>query len=263
MTSSNRLAGKVAVITGGASGIGWGVAQRYLEEGARVVLGDRNEDLLATRAPLLGDDGITCTGDVTNEADVARLVEAAVTRFGRLDIGVNCAGLGAFAPIHEQTVEQWDHVLDINLKGVFLSVKHESKAMLAAGNGGAIINIASINARQPAQGMSAYCVSKAGVEMLTRVAAMELASHGIRVTGIAPGLIETPLTAFASVPGMREEFLENIPAGRSGQPIDIANAALFLASDEATFVNGDTLVVDGGELTMRYPRLFKLFGLES
>ncbi len=259
MASGNRLAGKVAVITGGASGIGWGVAQRYLEEGARVVLGDRNEDLLATRASALGDDGITCTGEVTDEADVARLIEATMTRFGRLDIGVNCAGLGTYAPIHEQTVEQWDMVLNINLKGVFLSIKHESKAMLAAGNGGAIINIASINARQPAHGMSAYCASKAGVEMLTRVAAMELAPHGIRVTGIGPGLIDTPLTAFGGVPGIREEFLENIPAGRTGQPLDIANAALFLASDEATFVNGDTLFVDGGELTMRYPQLNKLF----
>jgi NAD(P)-dependent dehydrogenase (short-subunit alcohol dehydrogenase family) len=255
----DRLAGKVAVITGGASGIGWGVAQRYIEEGARVVIGDRNEALLAERADALGDNGTTCAGDVTSEADLARLVSTAVDTFGRLDIGVNCAGLGTFAPIHEQTEEQWDQVLDINLKGVFFSIKHEARAMLAGGHGGAIINIASINARQPAQGMSAYCASKAGVEMMTRVAAMELGPHGIRVTGIGPGLIDTPLTSmFNMVPGMREEFIENIPAGRTGQPRDIANAALFLASDDAEWVNGDTLFVDGGELTMRYPRMFAL-----
>ncbi len=258
MTLDQRLVGKVAVITGGASGIGWAVAQRYIEHGARVVIGDRNEDLLAQRADALGDSGTTCSGDVTTEADVARLIDTAVSTYGRLDVGVNCAGLGTFSPIHLQTEEQWDQVMDINLKGVFFAVKHESRAMLAAGNGGSIINIASINARQPAQGMSAYCASKAGVEMITKCAAMELGAHGIRVNAIAPGLIDTPLTASFFATTLHDEFVENAPMGRAGKPSDIASAALFLASDDAEWVTADTMIVDGGALTMRYPRMFAL-----
>ena len=128
--------------------------------------------------------------------------------------------------------------------------------MIAQGDGGVIVNIASINARQPGEGMSAYCCAKAGVEMFTRVAAMELAGHGIRVTAIGPGLIDTPLTApIMGVPAIRDEYLENIPAGRVGTPEDVANAALFLVSDEASWVSGTTLFVDGAELTKRYPEL--------
>jgi 3-oxoacyl-[acyl-carrier protein] reductase len=256
---SERLAGMVAVITGGASGIGREIARRYVAEGARVVLGDRNAVMLAEASAELGDACATAEMDVTVEGDIARLVEQAATSFGRLDIGVNCAGLGTFAPIVAQEEAQWDLVLDICLKGIFLSIKHEARRMMAEGHGGAIVNIASINARQPAEGMSAYCAAKAGVEMLTRVAAMELGPSGIRVTGIGPGLIDTPLTQYQrDNPAVRDAYLATIPMGRVGTTRDIANAAVFLASEDASWVSGDTLFVDGAELTKMYPEMMKL-----
>lgn len=254
-----RLEERVAVITGGASGIGREIARRYVAEGARVCLGDVNEALLAEAADELGDACATAVTDVTDEAAVERLVATAVDAFGRLDLGVNCAGVGGLAPITDLAVEQWDQVVDICLKGVFLATKHEARAMVAAGNGGAIVNIASINARQPAEGMAAYCSAKAAVEMFTRVAAMELGPQGIRVAGIGPGLIDTPLTAFQqALPAFRQAYLDSIPMGRVGTPSDVADAAVFLASDEASWVSGDTLFVDGAELTRAYPRMLDL-----
>jgi NAD(P)-dependent dehydrogenase (short-subunit alcohol dehydrogenase family) len=253
---------KTAVITGGASGIGREIARRFVADGMRVVLGDLNESLLKEAQSELGADACEIERcDVTVEADVANLV----ARAGVPDIGVNCAGLGALAAITDHAVEQWDLVLDVCLKGVFLSVKHEAAAMQAAGQPGVIINIASINARQPAQGMAAYCSAKAGVEMLTRVAALELGPAGIRVCGIGPGLIDTPLTEYTkAMPQFRDGYLENIPAGRVGTTTDIASAAAFLASDAASWISGDTLFVDGGSLTRGYPMMLDIVrGLTS
>jgi NAD(P)-dependent dehydrogenase (short-subunit alcohol dehydrogenase family) len=249
---------KTAVITGGASGIGREIARRFAKDGMRVVLGDLNESLLADAQSELGADVCDVERcDVTVEADVERLV----ARAGVPDVAVNCAGLGALAPITAHPVEQWDLVLDVCLKGVFLSVKHEAAAMQAAGRPGVIINIASINARQPAQGMAAYCSAKAGVEMLTRVAALELGPAGIRVCGIGPGLIDTPLTEYTKVlPQFRDGYLENIPAGRVGTTADIASAAAFLASDDASWISGDTLFIDGASLTRGYPMMLDIAG---
>jgi NAD(P)-dependent dehydrogenase (short-subunit alcohol dehydrogenase family) len=260
-----RLQDKVAVVTGGASGIGRAIAERYVAEGARVVLFDVNKDLLAEVAGGLGDDVCaTVAGDVTQEDDIAGLVATAVERFGRLDIGVNSAGVGGFSAIVDHPVEEWDRIVDICMKGVFLSIKHQAKQMVTQGDGGVIINLASINARQAGEGMAAYCSAKAAVEMLTKCAAMELGQHQVRVCGIGPGLVDSPLTAFqAEFPQLREAYLHNIPMGRSGQPSDIADAALFLASDEASWVTGTTLFVDGAELTREYPRFFDIFGMQS
>ena len=253
-----RLEGKVALITGGASGIGLGIARRFLSEGAQVMLADVNEDAARQHAEELGDGCAFVQADLVGEDGAAAMVRSTVERFGRVDIGINAAGIGALAPIVDQTIEQWNAVLDLDLRGVFLSTKHEARQMIAQGDGGAIVNIASVNARQPAEGMSAYCSAKAGVEMFTRVAAMEFAPDNIRVTAIGPGLIDTPLTTpLMGVPGVRDEYLENIPAGRVGTPDDIAAAALFLVSDDATWVTGDTLFVDGAELTKRYPAVLK------
>ncbi len=254
-----RLEGRVAAITGGASGIGLATAERYAEEGARLVLADRNEDALAEAAKRFGDGCTTLAGDVRDEAHQQALADLAVSHFGQLDIGVNCAGIGTVAPIDEHPIESWNDVLGICLTGVFLSIKHQSRVMKQAGRGGVIVNIASINARVPGHGMAAYCSAKAGVEMLTRVAAMELAPEGIRVAGIGPGFVDTPLTGFAkAIPGIREAYLETIPLGRAGAPRDVANAALFLASDDASWVTGDTLFVDGAELTKSYPEILRL-----
>ena len=253
-----RLEGKVALITGGASGIGLGIARRFLSEGAQVMLADINDDAARQHAEELGAGCASVQADLVAEEGAAAMVQSTVERFARVDIAINAAGIGALAPIVDQTIEQWNAVLDLDLRGVFLSTKHEARQMIAQGDGGAIVNIASVNARQPAEGMSAYCTAKAGVEMFTRVAAMEFAPHNIRVTAIGPGLIDTPLTGpLMGIPGLRDEYLENIPAGRVGTPDDIAAAALFLVSDDATWVTGDTLFVDGGELTKRYPAVLR------
>ncbi len=259
--TGNRLEGRVAVITGGASGIGRAVAEAYLAQGASVVLSDRNAELCRAADAELGDRCATSVGDVTVEADVERLVATAVESFGRLDVGVNCAGFATLAPVIDHELAAWQDVIGTCLTGVFLSVKHEARTMAALGNGGAIINIASINARQPGEGMAAYCSAKAAVEMLTRVAAMELGPQGIRVTGIGPGLVDTPLTAYQrDMPAFRQAYLDNTPLGRVGTTADIAGAAVFLASDDASWVTGTTLFVDGGALTRAYPRMLDLLG---
>jgi NAD(P)-dependent dehydrogenase (short-subunit alcohol dehydrogenase family) len=248
----------VAVVTGAASGIGQGVARRFAAEGARLVLGDIDLDGLEAMAAELGADRCTTVrSDVTSEGDMAALAAAGPERFGRLDAVVANAGGGAFAPILEHALEDFRRIVELCLTGVFLTVKHTAAAMVAAGNGGSIITIASINAVQPARGMSAYCSAKAGVAMFSEVAALELGPHGIRVNAIAPGLVETPATSsFFQMPGVVEEFVENTTMGRFAQPADIAALATFLASDEASFVSGCLYPVDGGALTGRYPNLF-------
>lgn len=260
----DRLRERVAVITGGASGIGRETARRFVAEGARVVLGDRNEALLAEARAELGAACATAVCDVRREPEVEALAELALSRFGRLDAAVNSAGLGGLAPLLDHPLETWNEVLEICLTGVFLSVKHEARCMARSGGGGAIVNIASINARQPAEGMAAYCAAKAGVEMLTRVAAMELAPRGIRVCGIGPGFVETPLTSFAkALPAVHDAYLKSIPLGRPGRPRDVADAALFLVSDEASWVSGDTLFVDGAELTRAYPEMLRILAAQG
>ncbi len=255
----SRLDGKVAVITGGGSGIGLETARRFVAEGARVVLGDLDPAKLHAATEELGDACRTAAGDVRDEPDVERLVRTATDEFGRLDLAVNCAGLGGLSPITETALADWDLVVGTCLTGLFLSVKHEARAMQAGGHGGAIVNIASINATVPAEGMAAYCSAKAGVEMLTRVAALELGPAGIRVAGIGPGLVDTPLTAYQrDMPAFRAAYLEEIPLGRVGTTADIAAAAAFLASDDASWVSGATLWVDGGEHARGYPRMLDL-----
>jgi NAD(P)-dependent dehydrogenase (short-subunit alcohol dehydrogenase family) len=220
-----------------------------------VVIGDRNQVLLEEVHTAIGADRCaTAVIDVTQEPDLERLVSLARERYGRLDIAVNSAGIGTLGPVHDHPAESWRAVIDVCLTGVFLAVKHEARAMLDQGGGGVIVNLASIYGRQPGEGMVAYCCAKAGVEMLTRVAALELGPRGVRINAIAPGFVETPMTA-PTQPKSRTAYIDAIPLGRPGQPDDIARAALFLASDDAAWFNGETLVVDGGEVHREAPRL--------
>ena len=256
-----QLDGKAALITGGASGIGLAAAKRFAEEGAQVALVDRNADGAAEAAREIGSQAMAITGDVTNEDDVANMVASCVDRFGRLDIAFNNAGIGGFSPIQDYPLAQFQQVIDVCLTGVFLCIKHESKHLIEQGEGGSIINTASLNSIQATEGLSAYCSAKAGVAMLTKVSALELGRHGIRVNSIGPGLIRTPLTqGLRDIPELEEAFAHEAPLGRIGEPEDVAQLALWLASDASSLMTGQTVQLNGGADINKYPPLFEFFG---
>jgi len=263
-TKNLPLENKVAFITGGASGIGRAIAYAYVNAGAKVILVDLNTDLLNTAKQQLKDACDIITADVSKESGIEQAVTTGVNRFGRIDISVNSAGLGTYALIPDLPEEEWDKVQNICLKGVFLCMKHETSQMMKQKTGGVIINISSLNSEQPGEGNAAYCAAKAGVNMLTRVGAMEMGPHNIRVCGIAPGLVFTPLTdPIKEMPLLNDAYLDNIPLRRSGTVEDIANMALFLASDQASWITGTTFFVDGGASTKRYPEFPKIFAQMS
>jgi len=258
---SGRLDGKVAIITGGASGIGRASALTFLREGARVVIGDLNEASIGETAALARADGsgdrlASLRADVSAERDVAALVELAVDRFGGLDCIFNNAGVGgAFGPIGETAADEWDFTFAVLVRGVFLGIKHASNRMKAQGRGGSIINTASVAGINGGGGPHAYSAAKAAVANLTRAVSSELAGDRIRVNAIAPGMIRTPLAV-----GQREEAWNRLVRDRQpwpepGMPQHIADAALFLASEESRFITGQVLVVDGG-LSAMGPDLF-------
>ena len=252
----DMLKNKGAVVTGAASGIGKAIAAAFIEAGADVLLCDLNANTLETTARELGNRAIGRVTDVSDESQVEGAMRAAREAFGSLDIVVNCAGFGAIAPLIELTGDKWRSVHAVTLGGVFYGVKHGARQMLEQGHPGVIINISSVNGRQPGEGQAAYCAAKAGVDMLTRCSALELGGRGIRVVGIAPGLVETPLTRHElENPSMRELFLSVIPMQRAVEAEEIAAAAVFLASDLATSINGETIAIDGGSLTRGYPAL--------
>jgi NAD(P)-dependent dehydrogenase (short-subunit alcohol dehydrogenase family) len=253
--ASSRFVDKSAVVTGAASGIGLAIARRLVDEGCRVVAADMNAERLATVVQELGEAAVPFTADTRSEAQVEAMVAAALERFGRLDLGFNCAGIGRGGEIADLLEEDWDATIDTTLKGVFLCVKYEARAMLRSG-GGAIVNIGSLNGQVPMAGGGAYAIAKAGVEMLSRNAALELATSGIRVNTIAPGLTDTPATAFIhQVPDVEAAYMERIPMRRWARPEEIAAAALFLASDEAGYISGANLGIDGAWMTSGYPDL--------
>ncbi|WP_245446353.1 SDR family NAD(P)-dependent oxidoreductase [Mesorhizobium kowhaii] len=256
------LQGKSAVVTGAASGIGKAIAKAFIETGASVLLCDLNAKAVDEAARELGDRAIGRVIDVSDESQVEGAMRAAREAFGGLDIVVNCAGFGAIAPLTELTGDKWKSVQAVTLGGVFYGVKHAARQMLEQGRSGVIINISSVNGRQPGEGQVAYCAAKAGVDMITRCGALELGGRGIRVVGIAPGLVETPLTRKElEDPEMRELFLGIVPMKRPVAAEEIAAAAVFLASDHARSINGDTIAIDGGSLTRGYPAL--LTGLKK
>lgn len=256
MNADRRFENRTAVVTGGASGIGLAATRRLVTEGASVVIGDISEDALAAARAELGDAALTQVVDVRNEAQVAGLVQVAVAQLGSIDLAVNAAGAAALAPITELTDSEWDDTIDICLKGVFLAVKHEARAMREQGKPGAIVNVASLNAHVPLYAGAAYACAKAGVEMLTRNAALELSPDKIRVNTVSPGLTDTPMTApMRAVEGVYDAYFERIPMRRAGTPEEMAAAALFLLSEDAGYISGSNLVVDGAWETTGYPDL--------
>ena len=253
-----NLTGKVALVTGAASGIGRAITERFVADGAQVVAGDISQEGLDLLRTELGDAVNTYLCDVTQEEDVANLAAFGISSFGHIDIVVANAGAGTYGLITELPLSEWRRIIDLCLTGVFLTLKYGGAVI---SDGGSIINIASLNAIQPSRGMSAYCAAKAGVSMLTQVAAMELGPRGVRVNTIAPGLVETNATSgMFAVPVVIQEFVENATLSRFAQPDEIASVASFLASDESSYMSASFVSVDGGGNTGRYPNLPKAFG---
>ncbi len=257
---TGRLDGKVALITGGASGMGLATVRRFLAEGARVLVADLNEASGAAAIAELdaGDRVAFERVDVSAEADVERAVGAAVSSFGQLDIVFNNAGVGgAFGAVTDLHVEDWDYTFAVLVRGVFLGIKHGARQLIEQGWGGSIINTASIAGMSGGGGPLCYSAAKAAVINLTRAAAIELAPHRIRVNAINPGTILTPLMHGGRPERVSERLERVVPwPDAVGTPDHIAGAALFLASDDAGYVTGEALVVDGG-LTAAGPGLFR------
>ncbi|MBM2820473.1 MAG: Short-chain dehydrogenase/reductase [Candidatus Berkelbacteria bacterium] len=252
------LTGKTAIVTGGAMGIGLGIATRLAQAGANVLIADLDENAANKSVQDLSNQELKVKAvktDVSSETDVDKMVQTAVQDFGGLDIIVNNAGIYPQMPLAKMTKEDFDRVIAVNLRGVFLCTEAASKQMIAQGRGGKIINITSIDALHPSMvGLAHYDASKHGVWGFTKNAALELSQHKIWVNAIAPGGIATPgVSKMPSAPGVDMEkvmvaFMAKIPMHRMGDPDDIGKVALFLASDMSSYMTGEQIVVDGGVL---------------
>ena len=245
-----RLEGKVAIISGGARGMGATEARMFAKEGAKVVFGDLRDELgkqVEAEINESGGQAIYVRLDVTNESSWQNIVDTAVSRFGRLDILVNNAGIVSSQSRDEATAEEWDRVMDVNAKGVFLGTKTAIPEMRKVG-GGSIVNISSISGMVGQHGIHpGYNASKGAVRLLTKATAIQYANEGIRVNSVHPGPIATPMTeASRADPERYQNSISRTPMGRYGQPEDIAFGVLFLASDESSYMTGSELVIDGG-----------------
>jgi NAD(P)-dependent dehydrogenase (short-subunit alcohol dehydrogenase family) len=253
------LAGKVAIVTGAAQGIGQACAVRLAKEGAKVVLCDVNEAAGAAAAKAIGPDASYVRCDVAKPADVAGAVAAALEAHGRIDVLVNNAGVVDDAPFLDLTLEELDRVLSINLRGAFLMAQAAARQMVKQGRGksgasaGAIVNMSSINAKFGLPDHVAYSMSKGGIAQLTKAMAVALAAQGIRVNAVGPGTIDTPLLAnVVKDKAFRAKVLSRTPMGRYGRPEEVAAIVAWLASDEASYVTGTTVYADGGRLPLNY-----------
>ncbi|WP_233434706.1 SDR family NAD(P)-dependent oxidoreductase [Nocardia yamanashiensis] len=259
--NARRFDGRTAVVTGAASGIGAAIAAALIAEGADVVGLDIDEAGLGKKAVELGDAFVPVVADVTAEDQIEAGIATAASRFGRLDAAFNVAGGSRIGAITDLAVEDWDFTVDLVQKSVFLCTKHEARLMRDSGNGGAIVNISSLDGRIPMPGGSAYATGKAGVVMFSKNAALELAPHRIRVNSVLPGLVDTPLVAaIMGYDPAKQMFLDRIPLGAAASPEQVAGPCLFLASDDASYITGTELVVDGGWEVSNFPNLAKLAG---
>ncbi len=251
-----KLQGKVAIVTGAASGIGLAIARRFLQEGAKVVIADvdlaRGEKAEGELAPL--GTVLFVKGDIGRRLDVHNLVAATLERFADIDILVNNAGIQDDRSFLDLSEETFDRVLRVNLKGSFLAGQAVASYMVdkvkSGGAAGSIVNMSSVNAVVAMPDLTAYAASKGAVAQLTRAMALALAPHGIRVNAIGPGSIATEMMSSVSDPAARERLLSRTPLGRIGEPAEIAAVAVFLASDEASYVTGQTIYADGGRLAL-------------
>lgn len=247
MSDGSDRAAREAVVIGGASGIGWATASALAGQGCRVTIADLNAGAARERAAELGHPHTSAYVDVTDEDSVEQLFDSAAP----LDIAVNCAGFSNVGLITDMAAEDFRAVIDVCLNGAFIVAKHAGRQLR---EGGSLVQISSLNGRQPAAGMSAYCAAKAGLSMLTQVAALEMGPRGIRVNAVAPGFVHTPLTAAAaSVPGVVEDYVDNTALGRAGTPEDIADAVVYLCSPGASWLTGEVLDINGGAHLKRYP----------
>lgn len=253
---SNRFENKVAVITGGVSGIGAKVAERFIAEGGKAVIADINAELIGQVSDTLGPNARGIQTDVTNEEQFQAAIDLAIAEFGTLDAMFNVAGGSRSGTLLDISFEDWDFTVRLNLYSAFLGTRLAARQFVAENKPGAIVNVASLNSIVPMHFGVGYTASKAGAEMLSRQAALELTDRGIRINTVSPGLVETPLTnQLTSVPAILQSYMERIPIGRMAQPEEIAAAVLFLASDDASYISGNNLVVDGAWNTTGYPDL--------
>ncbi len=250
MSIAIDLSGRVAMITGGASGIGFSIGSLYAGLGAKVALCDVEYEDAQVAAETLRDAGgrvIAVELDVSDAEEVSGAVDGIVREFGYVDVLVNAARAGTLSPLTEMLEEEWDLVLDVNLKGTFLCTRFVAGKMVERGEGGKIINISSANEALPLAGESNYCASQGGIRMFTRAAALELACHRITVNAIAPGVTEAAsLYDVRSDPPVPGGILRRSPLGRFGRPEDVAKVAIFLASELSDWVTGHTVYCDGG-----------------
>lgn len=241
-----RMENKIAIITGGGTGIGAATAKLFCREGAQAVLFGRREDRLEETVAILGENALAVSGDITNARDINHLISKTLDAYGRIDIVVNNAGVFAPAPLHETPDEDWDHSLNVNLRGVFLLCKRVLPIMMKQKSGN-FIHISSILGMIAVPQTAAYNSSKGALMQLSKSIAVEYGAEGIRSNVICPGLIDTEMTAsLMEDEALMEEWSKGYPIGRFGKPEDVASACLYLASDESSFVTGASLPVDGG-----------------
>ncbi len=252
-----KLANRVAVVTGAARGIGRASAERFLKEGAKVVIGDIDAATLEKTAAEIGtpDEVLAVVTDVSKKSQVDALVAAAVKKFGRVDIMVNNAGIAPVQDFLDISEADYDRVLGVNLKGAFLGTQAAARQMIVQGGGGVIINMSSINSGLANPRVATYAISKGGMNQVTGTAAVAFAPYGIRVVGVGPGTIATDMVmdgAFIDSEAMRRAILSRTPLGRLGTAAEIASVVAFLASDDASYITGETIYPDGGRRVLNY-----------
>jgi len=243
----------IALITGGAQGIGYACAEAIVEDRARIVVADRNADGIAAAAEKLGDDAVSMVCDMGDPAQITRLFDKIEKDVGTVSILVKNAGIALPGDFLETSLEQFQQVINVNLTGSFLALQRAAKSMGASGIEGAIVNMSSVNAQVAIPSIAAYCASKGGIMQLTKAAALALAPHNIRVNAVGPGPIDTDMMAAVNAdPAAMQMVMSRTPLKRIGSPREIGDVVAFLASEKASYITGETIYVDGGRIGMNY-----------